>query len=169
MRFSTTSGSAGDTTSGAALGSRGKYVSTTVWDGDTINDLFPDLSPDDNENSVIDYRCVFILNDNASLTLSNTFLWLGSQVAGGADIAVGLDPVGVVAKGSGSVQAATIANVNTAPSGVTFSAPTTKGTGLSIGNLDAGEVCGIWIRRTGTASGSLSSDGVTLHIAGEDI
>ncbi len=169
MRFSTTSGSAGDTTSGTAAGSRGKYVSTSVWSGNTINDLFPDVSADDNANGVIDYRCVFFLNNNGTLTLSNTFLWLSSQVSGGADIAIGLAPVGAVAKGSGSVQAATIANVNTAPSGVTFSAPTSKGTGLNMGNIAAGQVYGIWIRRTATASGSISSDGATLHIAGEDI
>ena len=57
----------------------------------------------------------------------------------------------------------TIANEATAPTSVTFSAPTTAGTGLSLGTIPAGQHIAIWIRRTVTAgSGSSTSDTFTL-------
>jgi hypothetical protein len=43
-RYSVTTGTAGNTTAGTALGSLGRYISTTAWAGGAANDLFDDLS-----------------------------------------------------------------------------------------------------------------------------
>jgi hypothetical protein len=160
-RFSTVSGSAGDTLAGTAAGSLGKYVSQTAWvDAAT---LFDDISGTENSTSVVDYRCIFVLNNHGSLTASSIKAYLSSEVSGGAAIAIAVDNIAASAKGGSSAQSATIANETTAPSGVgSFSSPTTDGTGLSLGDLAPGQVRAIWIRRTAQNSAALAADGVTL-------
>jgi len=167
MKFSTTSGSAGYSLASSAASSLGKYVSTTTWDGTLINDLFQDLTVEDNTSGVVDYRCLFLLNNHATLTLGNAVLWIYSSVSGGADIAIGLDSTGSTPKTNISSQAVTIANVNAVPSGVTFSTPTSKATGLNIGNLIDGNVYGIWIRRTANNTVFLANDGAVLQVEGD--
>ena len=65
------------------------------------------------------------------------------------------------------IQAVTIANEDTAPAGPSFTSPTTKATGISLGNIGIGNVKAFWIRRTATNSAALSADGVTFSIAGD--
>lgn len=158
---------AGDTTAGTAAGSLGDQISTTQITDASLHNLFDAVTGDENAASEAEYRCHFIHNNHGSLTWENVVVWLSAEVAGGAVAAIGLDPVGVTAKGSASAQAATIANENTAPAGVSFSAPTTKGTGLSIGNIPAGSVVAVWTRRTAANTAALDNDGVTLRAEGD--
>lgn len=165
LRYTTTSGSAGDTTAGTAGGSLGKYVSTTAVAAGA-NGLFDDISGTENANSVVDYRGTGLLNNNASLTGSNGSVWISAETAGGASVAIATDNIAASAKGSAGAQLAQIANETTAPAGTSaFSSPTTDGTGLSLGTLAAGYVKGIWIRRTAANSAALNSDGFTLAVA----
>ncbi len=53
------------------------------------------------------------------------------------------------------------------PAGITFSAPTTKGTGLNLGSLNAGQVRAIWIRRTAANTVAVSNDGATIRVEGD--
>lgn len=164
LRLSTTAGSAGDTTTGTAPGSLGKYVSTTVMPV-TLNGLFDDVTGSENAASTVDYRCIFVLNNHATLTASAMTIYLASEVAGGTSIAIAIDGIAASAKGSASAQAAQIASETTAPTGVgAFSSPTTDGTGLSIGSLAPGQVKAVWVRRTAANSAPLSNDGVTLAV-----
>lgn len=165
-RFSVTSGSAGNTTAGTAAGSLGKYISTTAITDATLNNLFDDISATENAALTVDYRLFFVLNNHASITLTSPVVWLSSETAGGANIAISVDTTGVTAKGSASAQAKQIANETTAPTSQSFSSPTTKGTGLTIADIPAGSVQGIWVRRTAAASTALSPDGVVLRVEG---
>jgi hypothetical protein len=165
FKFSTTAGAAGNSTAGTAAGSLGKYCSTTAWaDGAT---LFDDISGAENAASTVDYRCVFLHNTNAANAYQNAVVYIASQVSGGADIAIGVDPTASLAVGSSTAQAVTIANETTAPAGVTFSTPATVGAGLALGSIASGFVRGIWIRRTATNSAALSADGFTLATSGD--
>jgi len=165
FRYSTTSGSAGNSTAGTAAGSLGKYISTTAWaDGAT---LFDDISGAENAASTVDYRCVFLYNANSANAYQNAVVYIASQVTGGADVAIGVDTTAASALGSASAQALTVANETTAPSGVSFSAPTTVGAGLSLGSIPNGSVRAIWVRRTATNSAALSADGFTLATSGD--
>lgn len=163
-RFSVKTGSAGDSTTGTAAGSLGKYVSTTAWtDGST---LFDDISGAENAASTIDYRGIFILNNHGSLTAQSTVVYVSAETAGGASVALAIDNVAASAKGSSSAQGAEITNETTTPSSIgAFSAPTTAATGLSVGDLTAGQVRQIWIRRTAANSAALNNDGFTLGIS----
>jgi hypothetical protein len=168
FRLSTTAGAAGDSTAqanpNAALG---KYVSTTVLAAGA-NTLYDDVSGAENAASTIDYRCVFVLNNHATLTLQNAVVYVSSQVAGGATVAIATDNIAPSAKGSASAQAALIATETTAPTGVSaFSTPTTAPTGLALGNIGPGQVKAFWARRTAANTTAVTGDGVTFAVAGD--
>lgn len=164
LLHSVVSGSAGFSTAGTPSGSLGKYASTTqVAAG--ANGLFDNINGTENAAGTQDYRCIFVLNNHATLTATNVTVFLAAEVAGGANVAIALDNIGASAKGSASAQAAQIANETTAPSGVgAFSSPTSDATGLAIGSLAPGQVKAVWVRRTATNSAPVDADGVTLAV-----
>jgi hypothetical protein len=166
-RYSTTAGAAGNTTAGTALGSLGRYISTTAWAGGVAQDLFDDLTGAANAASQVDYRCIFIYNSNAANAYQNAVVYIASEVAGGASIAIGVDTTAASALGSATAQALTIANTTTAPAGVTFSSPTTAATGIALGTIPVGNVRAFWVRRTAANTAALSNDGVTLSTSGD--
>lgn len=167
FRYSVKTGAAGDSTAGTAAGSLGKYVSTTEM-STGANALFDDISGAENAASTVDYRCFFVLNNHATLTLQNAVVYLSAEVAGGAGIAIATDNIAISAKGASSAQAAEIANETTAPSGVSaFSSPSTAGAGLALGNIGPGQVKAVWVRRTAANSAALNNDGVTLAVTGD--
>lgn len=168
--YSTTSGSAGNSlTQGDPNASLGKYVSTTeVATG--LNGLFDDVTGAENSALDVEYRCVFVKNTNATTTLQNAVAYITTQVSGGTNVDIAIDNIGPVTHSSSSAQAALIANEGTAPTGTgAFSAPTTIGTGLALGNIAPNEVKAIWVRRTATDSAPLASDGFTLSVAGDTL
>ncbi len=145
----------------------GGVMSSTAWAGGVLHDLFEVISGDENAASTVDYRCVYVRNGHATLQWGpNIKAWLSAVTAGGADLAIGLDPAGV-GNGSTTGVAATPANETTAPTGVTFSAPTTKATGLAPANVAAGSVFALWVRRTATNCAAASNDGGTIQVQGD--
>jgi hypothetical protein len=165
-KYSIKTGSAGNSTASAAATSLGKYISTTdVATG--LNGLFDDVSAAENAASTVDYRSFFVRNNHGSLTMQNTVIYLASETAGGTNIAIAIDNTAASVIGSASAQGDQIANETTAPSAVgAFSSPTTAGTGLSLGNIPAGQCRQVWVKRTATNSLS-QADGVTLEISFE--
>lgn len=167
IKYSVKTGAAGDSTAGTMAGSLGKYVSTTQVSAGA-NGMFDDISGDENAASTVDYRCVFVHNNHATLTLQNAVVWMSAETSGGANVAIAVDNIAASAKGSASAQADQIATETTAPTGAgAFSSPTTKATGLALGNLAAGQVRAVWVRRTATNSAALDNDGFTLAVAGD--
>lgn len=64
---------------------------------------------------------------------------------------------------AGAIQ--TISDDETAPTGVTWVAATSSGTALSVGNLAADALMGIWVRRTFPSSGTVAlKETVNLHL-----
>lgn len=158
---------AGNTTAGTPSGSLGDQISTTVIPDATLNALFDDISGAENAANTVDYRCIFIHNSNGANALQNAVMWLSSEVAGGASIAIGADTTAASAIGSASQQALTVANETTAPAGVTFTSPTTAGAGISLGTIPAGSCKAVWVRRTAANSAALNNDGVTFSVQGD--
>src|SRR4051812_21433937 len=157
---------AGNTTAGTAPTSLGDQISTSAWAGGSLNDLFDDISGAENAASTVDYRCIFILNNHATLTMQNTVVYVSAEVSSGASITLAIDNTAASAKGGASAQADQITNETTAPSAVgAFSGPTTAATGLSVGNLTPGQVRAIWIKRTAANTAAVDADGFTLGIA----
>ena len=158
---------AGDTTAGTAATSLGDQISTTAITDATLDNLFDVITGDENAASDVEYRCFFVHNNHATITWENVVCWLSAEVGGGAVAAISVDTTGVTAKGSASAQAKTVANEQTAPATQTFTAPTTKGTGLAIGNIPAGSVAAIWVRRTAANTSAVNNDGVTIRCEGD--
>jgi hypothetical protein len=146
----------------------GKYISTTSIVDATLHNLFDVVTGDENAALDVEYRCIFLLNNHATLTLLDPKVWISAQSAGvGADATIGLDPAVASPKGQAGAQAAEVVNEDTAPAGVTFSGPTTKATGLSLGNLVAGNCRALWIRRTATNSVAVNLDSVQISYEGD--
>lgn len=165
-RFSTTSGSAGDSTAGTASTSLGKYISTTAITDATLNNLFDDVSGAEAAAGMIDYRCIFVLNNHATLTYIGATVTLLSETAGGGAITIATDNTAVSAKGSASAQGTQIASETTTPSGVSA-----FGAGpLTIGDIAPGQVKAIWLKRTVTAGASaVNPDGAIIRFTGDTL
>lgn len=167
-RGSTTAGAAGNSTAfGGAGTSLGKYITNADYTDASLNNLFDDITGDQNAASQVDYQCMFVYNAHASLTWQSPVAWISSEVAGGASVALGVDTTAASAVGSASAQAVTIASKTTAPAGASFSAPTVKGSGVAVGNLAATNVKGIWIRRTAANTTAVDNDGATIRVEGD--
>lgn len=165
VKLSIKTGSAGNSAAQAdPNASLGKYISTTEV-GTSLHDLFDAISGTENAASDVEYRCVFIHNDHGSLTAESVSVYIDSETAGGASIALAVDGTAASAIGSASAQADEVADESTAPSGESFSSPTTDGTGISVGDIAAGECRAIWIRRTAADTAAIDADGFTLGIA----
>lgn len=169
FKFSVKTGAAGNSTAGTAAGSLGKYISTTEITDATLNNLFDDVSGDENLASDDEYRCFFIHNSHATISFDNARIYLVSEVAGGATVEIGADPTAASAIGSAGAQAVEIANEDTPPAGVVFSAPTTLGTAINLGNIPAGQCKAVWVKRQAANTTALANDGVTLRLVGESL
>lgn len=167
-KLSVKTGAAGNATAQADSDeSLGKYISTTAWAGGTLHDLFDVITGDENAASTVDYRCIFLHNNHATLTLTSPVVWISAEVASGAVAAISVDTTAASAIAATDAQALEVANETTAPGALAFTAPTTKGTGLALGNIAPGYCKAIWIRRTAADTAAVDADGATFNIEGD--
>lgn len=124
----------------------------------SIDALFDGVSSADAAAGDVEYRCVYLHNGNASSAMLGAVVWISANTPlAGSDLAIGVGTAAV----NGTEQ--TIANENTAPAGVSFSAPSSQGAGLALGDIPAGQHKAIWLRRTITAgAGASANDTFTL-------
>jgi hypothetical protein len=168
FKFSVVAAS-GNSSAGTAAGSLGDQISTTQITDATLGNLFDDVTGDENAASEAEYRGIFVHNAHASLTWLSPVVWISGEIAGGAVAALSVDTTPASVIGSGSAQMKQIADENTAPATQTFSAPTTKATGLALGDIPPGQCKGIWIRRTAANTAAVSNDGVTIRVEGDTL
>lgn len=169
LKYSVKAGAAGNSTAGTAAGSLGKYISTTQITSAVLNNLFDDVTGAENAALEAEYRCIFVHNAHATSTWENVKAYLLSEVAGGVNLAIGVDPAAASAIGAAPAQAAEIATENDAPVGVVFSSPTTTGAAIALGNLTPGQCRALWVRRTAVGGAAVANDGGVLRIFGESI
>ncbi len=137
------SGGASNSDHAAALGGAMSSVSVTA---DTIFDV---VSAVEAAAGDIEYRCIYVRN-NGDIDLDVVSLYVSdAPTIGVLAIALGGEGIGGTAE--------TVANEGTAPSGESFSTPTTSGTGLVAGPLAVGEARPVWLRRTITAGAAGTS------------
>ena len=148
--------SGGATNSDPALSLGGIISANDV----TVNTLFDDVSSAEASAGDTEYRCVYVQNSHATLTLLTAKVFIQANTAG-SRIAIALGGEGK----NGTAE--TVANENTAPVGETFSQPTDYAGGLSLGDLAPGETYPIWIRRVIPSSAAAATDTYTLRVQGE--
>lgn len=157
------SGGASNTDPAASLGGAMSTVGGGLITSAALNNLFDNVSGAESAAGDVEYRCIYIRNNHGSLTLSDAVLWINA-LSPSSDSVVAIALAG---EGKGGT-AETVADESTAPAGETFSSPTSKGAGLSLGNLAAGEFYAVWIRRTISAAASAyNNDGPTLRCEGD--
>lgn len=55
-----------------------------------VNNLFSNISPEENTAGKTDYRCFYIFNQNGVDSLYNTIFYINSQTTGGSQISIGV-------------------------------------------------------------------------------
>lgn len=129
---------------------------TDITIANIANETFDDIAKQDALDGDTEHRCVYVKNTHATDEMLNVTIWRESNASGADSLRIGADPAGV-GNGSTTGVATTIGDEDTAPGGVTFSAPTTQGTGINLGTLAAGESAAFWIERTVPASTTVST------------
>ena len=147
------SGGASNSDPDAALGGA---KSSTAWTGGSLHDLFDVVSGAENAASEAEYRAIYIQNGHGTLTMQGLSVYVSAETTGGAALAIAIADEAIDA----TIE--TIADEDTAPSGPSFTTPTTTGAALLIGDLDPGESRGLWIRRTAANNSAIDADGATL-------
>lgn len=129
------------------------------------SNLFDDVTGDEAAAGATEYRCVYFRNEDPNASgLISPKVWIDADAPGDDAIAIGLDPSG---KNGTATQPE---NAYTAPSGVTFSSPTSKAAGLSLPTLNQNDHYAIWIRRTTPANAQpYAADGFTVKVEGDSI
>lgn len=154
------SGGAANSDVNASLG--GAISSTEITDA-SLHNLFDIVGSAESAAGDTEYRCFYVKNNHGSLTLQSAVIWVSADSTGGdTDIAIALGGEGV----NGTAE--TVANESTAPSGESFSTPTSEGAALSIGDIPAGQHQAIWVRRTVNAAASAASNlSATFTVKGD--
>jgi len=151
------SGGASNSNQNAALGGA---MSTTT---DASASLYDDVTGAESAAGDTEYRGVYISNEHGSLTYQSVKVWISTDTPSAdtdADVALAAEAV--------NVTMATIADENTAPSGVTFNnSAVSFATGLSIGDIPAGQKKGVWLKRVVNAGAAAAADSFTVSCQGD--
>ena len=143
------SGGAANAVGNASLG--GAKSSSAM--SSTVDQLFDAVSAAEASAGTVEYRCVYLHNANGVDTMTNAVVYVSANTPlAGTTLDIGVGTAAV----NGTEQ--TVASETTAPTGVTFSAPSTAGTGLALGSLPPGQHKAIWLRRTVTAGATNSAN-----------
>lgn len=110
-----------------------------------VNKTFDNISPAQSLAGYTDYRCFYMKNTAAAGTAIDVKMWIKKQPDGDDTLQIALDPAGTNGTALQLVDEVDSTNVL---SGITWAAPTTQGTALTIGNLGPGEFRAFWIKRT---------------------
>lgn len=154
------SGGAANADVNASLGGAKSSVEVTTA---TLHNLFDVVSAVEASAGESEYRCIYVHNAHATLALENAVLWIQTNTPSpDTTVAIALAGEGL------NATAETVANENTAPVGESFTSPSSKGTGLSLGSIPAGQHYAFWIKRTITAgAAAASADSVILRVEGD--
>lgn len=159
------SGGAGNTSAAACLGGAISTAGGGSLDNAVKNDLFDDVSPAEATAGDVEYRGIYIRNDHGSITFEDCRAYISADSSHSGDIIDIALPSEAV-----STTIGTIADESTAPSGPTFSHPTTYAGGLALNSttgLAPAAYRGLWVRRTITAGAAAASvNDNTLKVEG---
>lgn len=143
------SGGAGNSDPNSSLG--GVISSTAITDA-SLHNLFDQVSSAEAAAGDTEYRCFYFKNNHGSITGENAVVWIDTNTPA-TDTTVEIALAGEGVNGT----AETVANESTAPVGETFTAPASKGAGLSVGNIPAGQHIAVWVKRIITAAAAANN------------
>lgn len=154
------SGGAANSDVNASLGGAKSSVQITTA---SLHNLFDQVSGDESAAGDTEYRCFYVHNAHATLSLQNAVIWISTNTPSTDSVAA----IALAGEGLNGT-AETVANENTAPVGESFTSPSSKGTGLSLGTIPAGQHYAVWVRRTITAAAAaFNTDSVIFTVEGD--
>lgn len=121
--------------------------------------LFDNVDSSEAAAGDIEYRCFYVHNAHATLTMLNAKAWIQTNTpSGDTALAMGLGTSAL----NGTEQ--TVAGEGNAPAGVTFSAAADEAGSIALGDIAPGGHRAVWVRRTVTAAAAAFSDSATLRV-----
>lgn len=144
------SGGADNDDPDAALGG---VISTTEVVDDTLNNLFDNVSGAEHAAGDINYRCIYVKN-NSAVTAYSAKIYIDTNTPAEDDvIQIGKDLAGL------NATADTIADEDTAPDpAVTFSLANGYANAIDLGDIPAGQVYAVWIKRIVSAGATAQAN-----------
>ena len=143
--------------------SLGGAISSTALVDASLHNLFDQVASDEASAGDVEYRCIYVRNGHATLALQNAKVYLSAD-AQNANVTMAF------ALGTSAINGTeqTVADEDTAPTGVTWEEAAGEENAQVIGNLPAGQHKAVWIRRTVTAGAPADDlDSATLVLAGD--
>jgi len=150
----------------ASIGDAMSTVAGGIIVSDTDNNDMDDITSAEALAGIIIYHGYYYSNEiiSAILTWTSPVFWIESQTSSG-DTTV-LIAIALEAK---NVAIETLANEETAPSGISFTAPANKAAGISIGDLDQNDNRGHWIQYIVNAASTAVVDQYTIKAEGDTL
>lgn len=161
-------GGAANTDPNASLGGAMSTAAGGIITDNAANNTFDDVPDAERVAGDTEYRGLAVQNFGDQ-TLVGAKIWIDDQGSGvaGSTLEIGLDAAAI---GTTPTANSTAANENSAPSpAVTFSAPTTEGGAISIGDIPAGQAKIFWEKRIVTAGASAGTDTPSVTVKGESV
>lgn len=151
------------TNSASGIDSLGGAITATEITDNTTHNLWDVVSSAESSAGDTEYRCIYVKNTHASLTLQSAKVWIQTNTpSSDTSVEIGLGSSAV----NGTEQ--TVANESTAPTSVTFGTAAGEGNALSIGNIPNGQHKAIWIKRIVSAAATAANDdSYVLSYAGD--
>jgi hypothetical protein len=151
------------TFSNSGIDSLGGAITGTEIVDNTTHNIWDVVSSTESNSGDTEYRCIYVKNTNATLTLQSPKVWIATNTPStDTSVEIGL--------GSSAVNGVeqTVANESTAPTSVTFSTAAGEGNALTFADLPNGQHKAIWIKRIiGATAGAYNDDNYVLSYAGD--
>jgi hypothetical protein len=142
--------------------SLGGAISTTKITSATVNNLFDQVSGTESAAGATEFRCFYLHNAHATLTLQNARVYISTNtLATDTDIFIAL-----AGEGDNGTAETIAAGGGTGPVGESFTQPTTYTGGLSLGNLAPNHRFAIWVKwvvSTGAAANTADAAIITVQ------
>ncbi len=145
------SGGAGNASPLASLG--GAKSATEAGAG-----LFDNVDSVEAAAGDVEYRCYYVHNAHATLTMLSAKAWLQVNTPSG-------DTVLAIGVGTSAVNGVeqTVVGEGNAPAGITFVAGADEAGSVALGDIPPGQHRAVWLRRTVTAAAAAFADSATLR------
>lgn len=127
-------------------------VDSDITIANATEEVFDNVSALESLAGDVEYRCLYIKNTHATDVAYDVRVWVKSQPVGPDELDIALDSGGKNVQAIGPLT--TEEDGSSLLTGLAFTRPSTQATGLSIGNLSAGDYYAFWIRRTVAAETS---------------
>ena len=135
----------------------GDQSDTDITIANIANEVFDDIVKQESLDGDTEYRCLYLYNAHSTDQILNSTIWRESDASGADSLSLAADLAGV-GDGSTTGVADTVANENTAPDpALSFTEPTTQGTGIILGTLDASAAGAFWEKRVVPAVTTVST------------